>query len=163
MGGNGTATSAKKTAYMCDPANWIRYKTGMAQYAVGGPTSEMIIASRYNVQVDDFKTPGYNGDGKAIISNLSTDGYGNAAGDPNPYPSGYTPKLSGYPWLTVGYPYWLASPFGSSSSMDSVWADGYINSWSNSDSSKLRPTVCLPIYALEIVDNGGTKTLKIAD
>ena len=33
------------TSFLCDPDNWNKYKTGIANYAVGGPTLELFIKS----------------------------------------------------------------------------------------------------------------------
>lgn len=62
--------SAKATAYMCDPVNWSEYTTeGVANYAVGGPTVEMMIASYNKSQgtnvklfYEDFTTSGLKAD-----------------------------------------------------------------------------------------------------
>lgn len=40
-----TENNAKATAYLCDPNNWEEYKTDIANYAVGGPTLDLFIAS----------------------------------------------------------------------------------------------------------------------
>lgn len=40
-----TYENAKMVAYMCDPINWMEYKDGVANYAVGGPSMELLIAS----------------------------------------------------------------------------------------------------------------------
>ena len=40
-----TENNAKATAYLCDSNNWTEYKTDIANYAVGGPTLELFIAS----------------------------------------------------------------------------------------------------------------------
>ena len=43
--GESTRANAQATAYLCDSDNWKEYKTGVANYAVGGPTIELLIAS----------------------------------------------------------------------------------------------------------------------
>ena len=44
--GNSTSPHVKAVAYMCDPINWKEYVIdGVANYAIGGPTLEMFIAS----------------------------------------------------------------------------------------------------------------------
>ena len=40
-----TENNAKATAYLCDPNNWEEYKTDITNYAVGGPTLDLFIAS----------------------------------------------------------------------------------------------------------------------
>ena len=61
-----TLNNAKATAYMCDPYNWTEYKEGIANYAVGGATKELLVAS-YNksqgtnieIKDDEVNTIGY--------------------------------------------------------------------------------------------------------
>lgn len=40
-----TLNNAKAAAYMCDPYNWTEYREGVANYAVGAATEELLIAS----------------------------------------------------------------------------------------------------------------------
>lgn len=49
-----TNVNAKATAYMCDPSNWRKYVTGKAKYATGGPTIEILVASRHDCQINDL-------------------------------------------------------------------------------------------------------------
>ena len=61
---NNESQNAQKTAYMCDPDNWVKYKTGAATYAVGGPTIELLFASLTqsqdtNIELDLEKITSY--------------------------------------------------------------------------------------------------------
>lgn len=68
--GESTRNNAKATAYMCDSSNWIEYKADIANYAVGGATTELLIASwnksqKTNIKLSesDITPEGYKYDG----------------------------------------------------------------------------------------------------
>ena len=147
----------KQVAYMCDPVNWERYKGNKAKYAVGGVTAEMFSASFYKVQVNDFKQEGYSGSGNRVISKCSREGYWEFMGDM------YSSPLRNKGFYSDTPHYFLASP-GANQYMAAIYQNYFANgSTVDNTNFGFRPAVCLPLYALEIVENGGTKTLKIAD
>ena len=81
IGQEQTIIKAQATAYMCDPYNWREYKTGPANYAVGGPTVELFIKS-YNkskntnlsIENADVSTIGYDGNKPSELSSNVLDG-----------------------------------------------------------------------------------------
>ena len=95
--------NALTAAYLCDSKQWERYKTGPANYAVGGPTIEMFIASLkenigndYSNYITSSKTGYYfNITNKAIPESYSEN---------SPYRAKYNSKKFGS-WL-------LSSPHG---------------------------------------------------
>lgn len=52
--GESTLENAKATAYLCNPDNWTDYAEGVANYAVGGPTFELLIASLNESQTTSY-------------------------------------------------------------------------------------------------------------
>ena len=52
--GESTLENAKATAYLCNPDNWADYAEGVANYAVGGPTFELLIASLNESQTTSY-------------------------------------------------------------------------------------------------------------
>lgn len=137
----------KTTAYLCDPNNWKTYVTGKAKYAAGGPTIELLYASRYDKQVKDFKDELYTGNG-SNIRNVNREGYPSKQG-------GFTTSLRNQLYNNGNY-YFIASPNsgnyglylktdgGSANSIQGTaqyadWLDYYF-----------RPIVCFPASAIKI-------------
>ena len=61
--------SAKAIAFLCEPSNWSEYSVGSANYAIGGPTLELLVASLnqnqgIDIQLtnDDFNSGGITWD-----------------------------------------------------------------------------------------------------
>ena len=58
--GESTLDNAKATAYLCDSNNWDEYAVGVASYAVGGPTYELLIASLNESQGTSYELSNEN-------------------------------------------------------------------------------------------------------
>ena len=128
----------KATEYLLDSSVWNRtYKTEKADWAIGGPTFEMLVAS-YNKKYTD----------KAVILDTSSSyGYGNPLSASNSLPSSDS-VTSGTAQSNIynhGYHYWLACPSSAGDlgvrfvdySRASVVYDDYYHSHG------VRPVVCL--------------------
>lgn len=146
-----TYNNAKATAYMCDPDNWKEYKVGIANYAVGGATIELLIASWNKSQGlsielldEDVNKKGitYNKPIELVTSN----------------PLQINVKNGVY---NLGRDYWLASPSNTSvNAMRDIYSDGFVGnnkSYANSSIS-LRPIVSIPTSKITV--NGDTVTVN---
>jgi len=148
--------NSKATAYLCDPDNWDKYRVGKAKYAAGGPTYEILIASYYDKQVKDFRDSGYSGEG-SYLKDLNEIGYF-ANRDANL-------RIRDGLYLPVGIHYWIASPADSSawkrSKLIHVHASAFVHdAWYQDNNIGLRPVVCLPASAIEVVGEGKNITLN---
>lgn len=147
-----TNPNAKATAYMCDPENWNQYVTGKAKYAAGGATLEIFVASYYNKQISEFYDSEYNEKGKEIREANIT---------------GY-PQVLGKNTLQVGSLYntgnhaWISSPSNYAKQIVRVadWTGSISNSGYDDTIIGLRPIVCLPASAIEVVGEGENITLN---
>ena len=148
----------KSVAYMCDTNAWSVYRGTKADYAVGGPSVEMLMKSYSQKHNVDYRAKaiyaiGYkisdNGDSNwqyAISGMLKTDDslYINDTGVSN------------------AYGYWLASPLGSSSGdVMGVYYGGDVGGASeNFELNGFRPLVCLS-SDVKLQDSGnGTFAIK---
>ena len=134
-----TVDNAKATAYLCDPNNWNDYITGKAKYAAGGPTLEILTASFNKEQLKNLTMStamyGYS----SIIEGMEIGGLYN-----------------------TGTTYWIASPNTLAPIECIVYArDGIVSGAYYWDvHTALRPVVCLPASAIEVVGEGENAVLN---
>jgi hypothetical protein len=130
---NGTVKSygnMKATEYLLDNDIWGEYALdNYADWAIGGPTLEMLVASYNECQMTDAN--------KITIADLSGCGYEKTIS------SGLINSTS-YPW-NHGTSYWLACPAGNSA--DYVlfirWGNAYVDDYPYYLECSFRPVVCL--------------------
>ena len=128
----------KCTEYLLDSSLWnTTYKTAKADWAIGAPTFEMLVAS-YNKKYTD----------KAVILDTpSSNGYGNPLSANNSLPSrdSVTSGTAQSNIYNHGYHYWLACPSSTYSyNVRNVYYDNacvYDNNYYTSFG--VRPVVCL--------------------
>ena len=149
----------KTTAYLCDPNNWTAYVTGKAKYAAGGPTFELLFASRYDKQIKDFKDPSYTGLGSSI-RNVNRTGYEDDRR--NGFSTSVRNQLynnsNRYYIASPDYGHKNYSPFMSDTA-DYIHSGGLYSSW-ESEKYSYRPIVCLPVSAIGINGTGENMTLE---
>ena len=152
-------SNMKAVAYMLDTDVWNVYKTDKAEYAIGGPTVEMLMESYSKKMGVDYQAKATSADGYQI----SKDGGANWA-------YSYSGMLSTSETLYVLPSYstsganvmWLASPSASGGGnvlyvtcYGGVGYDYYNNTYGG-----FRPVVCLN-SKVSVTDNGdGSVTLK---
>ena len=134
-----TNPNMKATEYLLDSSVWNRkYKTEKADWAIGGPTFEMLVAS-YNKKYTD----------KAVILDTpSSNGYGNPLSANNSLPSrdSVTSGTAQSNIYNHGYHYWLACPSSGGSNDVRVVYYNYAcvkGDYYSSSSYGVRPVVCL--------------------
>ena len=140
-----TTAKAQATAYMCDSYNWKEYKTGSANYAVGGPTVELFIQS-YNksknknlsIENDDVTQIGYAGNKPSELSANTLNGFYN-----------------------IGRNYFIASPstHADPAIVRGVTAQGALTQFYHTDTNiYVRPIVSIPTSNVSI--DGETVTIN---
>ena len=137
-----TYDNMKAIAYMLDTKAWEEFKDkdGKADFAIGGPTIEMLIDSYNQKYNTNYKTKAGSNIGYGIIKN-----------DETTLSNGYADMFSTSDELYIinsnsnAYGMWLASTSGQSSS--DAWVLNYAGGlWSSSISSYtngFRPVICL--------------------
>lgn len=133
-----TIVKAKATAYMCDPYNWEEYKTGPANYAVGGPTVELLIKS-YNKLKDT----------NLSIEDNDVNNVGYVYNKPSELFS--TNALDGF--YNIGRNYFIASPSSHAdpSIVRGVTYQGSLNQFYRTDANiYVRPIVSIPTSHVSI-------------
>ena len=75
--GKSTLENAKTTAYLCDKTQWTRYATsGVANYAVGGPTLQLTANSvKIKFSIDIHEKIVATGEGYNTIKDILTEPY----------------------------------------------------------------------------------------
>ena len=152
-----TNPNMKATEYLLDSSVWNRtYKTEKADWAIGGPTLEMFVASYNKKYIDKAVT----------IDTPSGTGYtyNDALYQDNSLPSSDS-VTSGTAQSNIynhGYHYWLACPGGYSNKF--VRAVDYRNAFVNGDgyscSFGVRPVVCLNSEVTLTRKTDGTFTIN---
>ncbi len=130
----------KAVAYMLDTGIWNKFaKTGVAEYAIGGPTVELLFKA-YNATHQTSYVAGATSNTGYQIKKQASDswsyGISSMLKTEKPYVISET---------TNAYAMWLASPsaYGSSSVMD-VYSNGDVSGASyDNDRLGFRPLVCL--------------------
>ena len=142
---------------LCDQKNWSEYKSPKAKYAVGSPSVEMLAASRYNDQVEDFKSASYT---KTGLRQVTYQGY--------PHSETLGSAVVRTTFFEIGESYLIASP---GKGWPGNWyivewyqnaTNGQVYSQNPITGMKSRPVVCISPYLLEISGTGSSKTLSIA-
>ena len=148
----------KAVVYLLDIDVWNVYKTDKADYAIGGPTVEMLMESYSKKMGVDYQAKAVSATGYQI----SKDGGINWANE-------YNEMFSTSETLYVlskssgALAMWIASPSATSgnNAVMNVYCNGYVGySEYSSGSIGFRPVVCLK-SGVSITDNGdGSVTLK---
>ena len=141
-----TITKAKATAYMCDPYNWEEYKTGPANYAVGGPTIELLIQSYNKIKNKDLS-----------IENDDVTAIGYASNKP----SELSPANALDGFYNIGRNYFIASPstHQDPSIVRGITYLGALAQFYNTDANIfVRPIVSIPTSKVSI--DGDIITVK---
>lgn len=136
-----TNVNAKTAAYLCDSKQWEIYKTGPANYAVGGPTIELLAKS---IDIKENRT---------IFDSISSnkEGYNKSSVSfDEPYKAKYDTTNYGQ--------YWLASPSeGDAKSFLRTITSGGIMDASEYNAKGtifgIRPLVSIPMNKVKIVGN----------
>ena len=144
----------KAVAYMLDTGIWSSFKTEKAEYVVGGPTVEMLMASYSKSHSVDYKARASSSTGYQI----SKDGGINWA---NVYGGMLSTSDSLYVITsqTNALAMWLASPSaGYASNVMNVYYNGYVNYYYYSNTYLgFRPLVCLKSDIQLEADGAGYK------
>ena len=146
-----TYNNAKATAYMCDADNWTEYKIGPANYAVGGPTVELFIASWNKSQKTDVEL---------LDNDINT--FGVASNKPNEFSSnGSVTKINNGIYNCNNH-YWIISPskyFTNSNHVRILYQDGKIgcDNYTRTDIG-VRPIVSIPTSKISV--NSDTVTVN---
>ena len=133
-----TTSSAKMTAYMCDSDNWTSYVSAPANYAVGGPTIELLIASiAAKGETDETSNISVNSNGYELIDSLVQ------------YNSLSIPYKD-----SRNYPgYWIASPDGELRYSTNLWiaSTRLFSNYYDLDGATpgIRPLVSIPISNID--------------
>ena len=141
-----TITKAKATAYMCDPYNWKEYKTGPANYAVGGPTVELFIKSYNKLKGTDLSIEN---------NDVTTIGYVNNK------PSELFPANALNGFYNIGRNYFIASPSAHADPfiVRGVTYQGSLNQFYSGDAKiYVRPIVSIPTSNVSM--DGETVTIN---
>lgn len=146
--GESTINNAKATAFLCDTANWDDYAVGVANYAVGGATFELLIASLNNSQGTNYKLS---------IEDIDSRGVNKFAPD-ELYGIDYSNVCNG---IYAGYysPEWfLATPCNGHDLGLIQFAYGGLD-WAaiNGGASDIRPLVSIPTSKISV--NGDVVTV----
>ena len=129
-----TTSSAKMVAYMCDSDNWTSYVSAPANYAVGGPTYELLVTSiASNGGTNEIDNISADSNGYKLIESLA-----NINSLASPYKD------------TRNYPgYWIASPDGELRYSTNLWVASthlFADYYSLDGATPgIRPLVSIPI------------------
>ena len=143
-----TLDNAKAIAYLCDSDNWTDYKTGSANYAVGAPTIELLIASWNKSQEASVELADIDVAPKGIAVQKPSEIYGILAENI---------KNGTY---NNGHDYWLASPIvlgNDDDGLQYVINYQYIAGKKPYSNVSLRPIVSIPTSKISI--NGDIVTI----
>ena len=150
-----TKLNMKATEYLLDSSVWnTTYKTEKADWAIGAPTFEMLVAS-YNKKYTD----------KAVILDTpSGDGYGDPLSASNSLPSSDS-VTSGTAQSNIynhGYHYWLACPssYNYANVRNVDYSNACVLSSYYSYSYGVRPVVCLNSGVILTRKTDGTFTIN---
>ena len=137
-----TNNGMKAVAYMCDTSSWIAYKGVSADYAIGGPTIEMLMKSYSQSHNVDYKAEAKNENGYYI----SRDGGKNYIEDASDQTNlSKTDSLYVISDDSNASGYWLSSPMGTNTpdGIGYVYWTGDVWYTYYSRSEAFRPLVCL--------------------
>lgn len=144
-----TYDSAKATAYMCDSNNWKEYQVDIANYAAGGPTLELFIASWNKSQKKDVKLLERDVTQIGILQQIPSGLRDNDPLKTNICKGAYN----------QGNNYWVVSPSSQNNySLKYVKNIGRINNNAYTEKYNVRPIVSIP--ASNITVNGNTVTVN---
>ena len=149
----------KATAYMLDSEIWSKFKGDKAEFAIGGPTIEMVFKS-YNAKYPNSQ---YN-NGKYQASAETEEGYYISVDGGANWKS-YTDNASDYfniedPLYIKNRNYWLASPAGGPEWMMVVVGIGSVGGNLYNIKDMFRPVVCLKENVTLIKNEDGTFSIN---
>lgn len=147
--------NAKMTVYMCDPDNWSSYQTGIANYAVGGPTIELLLASYNKSQGESISLLDSNVDDKGVFGSfISSDSLGTST-------NLFTSTMSNGIYYNSQGDYYLATPYSSSgvSDMLMIKSGEFADTWRGMgfETTGIRPIVSIPTSKISV--NGDIVTV----
>ena len=147
--------NAKMTVYMCDPDNWSTYKTGIASYAVGGPTIELLLASYNKSQGESISLLDSNVDDKGVFGTFTSS---NSLGTSTNL---FNSTMSNGIYYNSQGDYYLATPYSSSGGSDMLMikSGGFADTWRGMgfERTGIRPIVSIPTSKISV--NGDTVTV----
>ena len=136
-----TYDSAKATAYMCDPQNWKEYEVDTANYAAGGPTLELFIASWNKSQRKDVKLLEDEVTQIGILQQIPS-----GLRDNDPLKTNICKSV-----YNLGKNYWVVSPSSQNNySLKYVKNTGRINNNAYTEKFNVRPIVSIPTSKISV-------------